>query len=127
MATGDYGGQEVGPLKDVDKQMAQMCHMSALIGVVAVGTAMPLGPLLVWLAKRQQSQFVDFHGKEALNFQLTWWLPTLLTMLLGFIDGWFLLLPLLLVIFTGVMAVLAGSKAADGQVYQYPATIRLVS
>lgn len=127
MATGDYGGQEVGPLKDVDKQMAQMCHMSALIGVVAVGTAMPLGPLLIWLAKRQQSQFVDFHGKEALNFQLTWWLPTLLTMLLGFIDAWFLLLPLLLVIFTGVMAVLAGSKAAEGQIYQYPATIRLVS
>lgn len=127
MATGDYGGQEVGPLKDVDKQMAQMCHMSALIGVVAVGTAMPLGPLLIWLAKRQQSQFVDFHGKEALNFQLTWWLPTLLTMLLGFIDAWFLLLPLLLVVFTGVMAVLGGSKAAEGQIYQYPATIRLVS
>ncbi|MBL8794203.1 MAG: DUF4870 domain-containing protein [Planctomycetia bacterium] len=127
MATGDYGGQEVGPLKDVDKQMAQMCHMSALIGVVAVGTAMPLGPLLIWLTKRQQSQFVDFHGKEALNFQLTWWLPTLLSMLLGFIDGWFLLLPLLLVVFTGVMAVLAGFKAAEGQVYQYPATIRLVS
>jgi uncharacterized Tic20 family protein len=126
MPMGDYGGQEVGRLKDVDKQMAQMCHMSALIGVVAVGTAMPLGPLLIWLAKRQQGQFVDFHGKEALNFQLTYWIPTLLLMLLGFIDGWFLLLPLLLVMYAGVMAVVAGSKAAEGQIYQYPCTIRII-
>ena len=119
MATGER-------VTDVQKQMAQMCHMSALIGVVAVGLAMPLGPLLVWMAKRDMGPFVDAHGKEALNFQLTYWVPTGLLALLGFVNAWFLMLPLVIVMYAGVMAILAGMKAVEGQMYQYPGTVRLI-
>lgn len=30
-----------------------------------------IGALIIWLLKKDQSRFVDHHGKEALNFQIT--------------------------------------------------------
>ncbi|OAI47369.1 hypothetical protein AYO44_09655 [Planctomycetaceae bacterium SCGC AG-212-F19] len=106
--------------------MAQMCHWSALAGVVGAGLAMPLGPLLVWKMKKDIGPFVDAHGKESLNFQITYWILTIVLALLTIIDGYFLLLPLVVVIYAGVMAILAGTKAVEGQMYQYPLTIRLI-
>ena len=119
-------GDSFGKVTDQDKQMAQMCHFSALAGVVAVCLGMPLGPLLIWQAKKSMGPFVDAHGKEALNFQITWWVPTFLLSFLGFIDGAFMILPLIIVIFAGVMAIMGGLKAAEGQMYHYPASIRLI-
>jgi len=51
-------------IKQEDKTMAMLCH---LLGIL---TAF-LGPLIIWLVKKDQSPFVDDQGKEALNFQIT--------------------------------------------------------
>src|SRR5438094_10519731 len=51
-------------IKQEDKTMAMLCH---LLGIL---TAF-LGPLIIWLIKKDQSAFVDDQGKEALNFQIT--------------------------------------------------------
>jgi uncharacterized Tic20 family protein len=119
--------QSFGKVTDQDKQMAQMCHFAALAGVVACGMAMPLGPLLIWQAKKSMSPFVDAHGKEALNFQLTWWVPTFFLGVLGAaLTEYLLILPILLIIFAGVMAIMGGLKAAEGQMFYYPASIRLI-
>jgi uncharacterized Tic20 family protein len=119
-------GESFGKVTDQDKMMAQMCHFSALAGVVACGLGMPLGPLLIWQAKKSMGPYVDAHGKEALNFQITWWVPTVLLSFLGFIAGEFLILPVITVIFAGVMAIMGGLKAAEGQMYYYPASIRII-
>lgn len=115
-----------GPPKDVDKEMAKMCHLSALAGMLACGLAAPLGPLLVWAAKREQSPFIDFHGKEALNFHLTHWVPVVLLMLLGFISTAMLFFPALVLIYTAVMSIVASNKAEAGEYYRYPGTFRLI-
>lgn len=116
-----------GKITDEQKLMAQMCHFSGVAGVVACGLGMPLGPLLIWQAKKNLGPFVDVHGKEALNFQLTYWPLTVVLMLLGaFVLDWLLVLPVIVIIFTGVMAVLAGIKAGEGQLYHYPASLRLI-
>src|SRR4051812_11305473 len=47
-----------------DKTMAMLAH---LLGIVTGF----VGPLIIWLVKKDQSPFVDDQGKEALNFQLT--------------------------------------------------------
>ena len=45
-------------------------HLSALAGLfIPFGSV--LGPLVVWLVKRNEMPMVDRHGKEALNFQIT--------------------------------------------------------
>lgn len=115
-----------GKVTDEQKNMAQMCHFSALAGVVAVGLGMPLGPWLVWQAKKDLGPFVDAHGKESLNFQLTYWVLTLVVGLLIIIDGYFLILPLAVIVYAGVMAIVAGTKVGQGEMYRYPLTLRLI-
>ena len=50
---------------------ATICHLSALLMLLGVPLGNVLGPLAVWLVKRNQHPFVDDQGKEALNFQLS--------------------------------------------------------
>ena len=112
---------------DEQKNMALMCHMAALAGVVTFGLANALGPFLVWHAKKRLGPFVDVHGKEALNFQLTYFVPLVaLLVIWGLTYDWVVLVPLALNIYVGVMAVLAGLKAGQGEAYHYPLTIRFI-
>jgi uncharacterized protein len=115
-----------GKVTEEQKNMAQMCHFSALAGVAAAGLGMPLGPWLVWKAKKDLGPFVDAHGKESLNFQLTYWVLTLVLALLIIIDGYFLIVPLAVIVYAGVMAILAGTKVGQGEMYRYPLTLRLI-
>ena len=46
------------------RNMAMLCHL------LAIFTGF-LGPLIIWLIKKDEDPFVDEHGKEALNFQIT--------------------------------------------------------
>src|SRR5437764_10315688 len=48
-----------------------LCHASALFGVFLHFPGHLLGPLIVWLLKRDESPEIDAHGKEALNFQIS--------------------------------------------------------
>src|SRR5471032_2596768 len=48
-----------------------LCHASALLGVFLHFPGHLLGPLIVWLAKRDDSSEIDAHGKESLNFQIS--------------------------------------------------------
>src|ERR1043165_1975317 len=48
-----------------------LCHASALLGVFFHFPGHLLGPLIVWLAKRDDSPEIDAHGKESLNFQIS--------------------------------------------------------
>jgi hypothetical protein len=118
---------EFGKVTDEQKNMALMCHMASLAGVVTAGLANALGPYLVWSAKKGLGPYVDAHGKEALNFQLTY-LPLLLALLIVAMVtfDWVWIFVVALLIYLGVMAVLAGQKAGQGEMYRYPATIRFL-
>src|SRR5438105_7768048 len=48
-----------------------LCHASALLGAFFHFPGHLLGPLIVWLAKRDASPEIDAHGKESLNFQIS--------------------------------------------------------
>jgi uncharacterized Tic20 family protein len=131
MATPDFTGgadtsRPAGSLRDDEKQMAMMCHMLALAGVLACGLAMPLGPFLVWYTKRSTSPFVDENGKEAVNFQLNILIYVLFTLLFVFISDFFLIIPIGIAIYGGVMAIMAGMRAGEGQSFKYPGVVRLI-
>ncbi|NIQ96866.1 MAG: rhomboid family intramembrane serine protease, partial [Desulfuromonadales bacterium] len=52
------------------KRWAMICHLS-IFSCLIIPLGNILGPLAIWLWKRNQSEFVDWHGKIALNYQLT--------------------------------------------------------
>jgi uncharacterized protein len=109
-------------------------HLSAYVGAwVALAF---LGPLVVWLLKREEHPFIDHHAKEALNFNLSFLLygvvggvlavPIgLLTLGIGLIP--IVIVAAVLLIAWLILPILAAVKAANGEGYRYPFTIRFVS
>lgn len=107
-----------------ERNWAAGCHLSAFAGF-CTGIGFVLGPLIVWLMKKDSSPFVSDQGKEALNFQIT--------MLLLFIVSVFLIIvligiPMLIVlgILNIVFTIIAGVKASEGVAYRYPINFRLI-
>src|SRR5258705_68928 len=52
-----------------EQNWAMFCHLSALAGfLIPFGNI--VGPVVVWLIKRAEMPLVEYHGKEAINFQI---------------------------------------------------------
>lgn len=101
------------------------CHLSALVGfVIPFGSI--LGPLVVWLIKREESGFVDRQGKEALNFQITMFIAFLISLVLVFVLIGFVLIAAV-VIFDLIMVIVATIKSSEGQDFRYPVSLRLIT
>ena len=54
-----------------ERNWSMLVHLSALSSFVTSGAGGILGPLIVWLIFRGKSDMVNFHGKKALNFQIS--------------------------------------------------------
>lgn len=102
-----------------------IAHLAALAGFIIPFVGQIIGPLIVWLVKKDTMPFVDDQGKEALNFQITMTIALVVCFVLAFVFIGILLLPLV-VLFDLVMAIIAGIKANQGVAYRYPLTIRLI-
>ena len=105
--------------KGSDKIWSMLSHLSALLGVGFVL------PLVVYLAMRNESEYVAKNAREALNFHISVLIYGLCCIRLVFI---LIGIPLLIVLGLGslVLAIIATVKASDGQCYRYPLTLRLV-
>ena len=109
------------------RNWGMFCHLAGFAGyVVPIPGANILGPLVVWQMKKDQIPFVDFCGKEALNFQITLFIALVVSAVLCIALIGFLLLPVVLV-YGVVMKILAAIKAANGEYYRYPLTLRFVT
>jgi len=106
-----------------ERTWGMIAHLSALVASL-VGFPF-LGPLIVWLTKGKESAWVEQQAKEALNFQITATVAIWVSGFLMFCLVGLILLPLV-GLATLVLTVLAGIKANNGEMYRYPANIRLV-
>lgn len=115
---------DVTDVTDDEQTWAVVLHASALSGLV-VPFGNVLGPLLLWLIKRDESEFLDASGKEVLNFQLTWTLLLLGAVVSLLIGIGFLLVPIVVVAWL-VIVVLATIRASEKEIYDYPFTLDLI-
>lgn len=102
-----------------------LCHLTALVGYIAIPFGHILGPLIVWLIKKDQYPFVDDQGKESLNFQLSLTIYAAISGVLICVLIGFVLLPAVYV-FGLVMVIIASLQANQGVYYRYPLTIRFL-
>lgn len=102
-----------------DRTMATVLHVLGLFTGF-------IGPLILWLVKKDESLFVDAHGKTALNFHLSmfiYWMVAVITIF--FLIG-FLLLPVLLLL-NIIFPIMAAVAANRGERYTYPLSIPFFS
>jgi uncharacterized protein len=112
------------PPSPVERTWAMAGHLSALAGhFVPFGHI--FGPLIIWLIKRDESEFVGDQAKEALNAQISFTIyaavaAVLILVLIGF--------ALLFVIWLAdlILIIVAAVSANEGKYYRYPLILRLI-
>src|ERR1051326_1327462 len=100
-------------------------HASALLGVLIHFPGHLLGPLILWLVKRDDAPELDAHGKEAVNFQISMLIYTVVAAIFCLILIGFFFLAVLWVL-NAIFVIIAAIQASDGKFYRYPMTIRFI-
>jgi uncharacterized Tic20 family protein len=112
-----------------ERLWATIAHLSAF-ALYFTGIGHILGPLIVWLVKKEGHPFVAENAKEALNFQITVSLIAIVAILMCITV---ILAPIGIAILIGlhlyqvVCIIIAAIKANEGVTYRYPLTLRLVN
>jgi uncharacterized Tic20 family protein len=121
---GGYAGPQ--PTKD-ECTMAMLCYILGIVTWI-------IGPLIIWLVKKDSSKFVDDQGKEVINFGITMFLAGIALAIVGIILSHIPVLGLLVMIlarlalFVLVIAlnITGAMKASKGIAYRYPFALRLI-
>jgi uncharacterized Tic20 family protein len=111
-------------MKPEDERMfGMLCHLLSLIGALGIPFGNIIGPLVVWLIKKDESAFVDKCGKDSLNFQISLMIYFLVCGILTFILIGFVGMLVLFII--GLVSVIQASiQANQGRHFVYPITIQ---
>lgn len=86
-----------------------------------------LGPLILWLVKKDESGFINHHGKEAINYLITHFIVSLVLIALSIVTlglGALLFFPYGIALL--ILEIIACISAYQGKWYRYPLTIRLI-
>jgi len=98
-----------------EKTMAILSHILTLVAPI-------LAPLIIYLIKKDESDFIRWHSRESLNFQITIAIVciVLFITIVGILLLWFV------GIFSLICVIIATIRASEGKLYKYPLSIRLI-
>jgi len=100
------------------------CHLSAFAGYFFPFGGI-IGPLICWLSRKDDSEWIDRNGKASLNFQISIALYTLLCIPMVFLVigiAFIVILAILELIFV----IIASINAAQGREFRYPLSIPFI-
>ena len=114
------------------RNWAMAAHLTAIAGALFAGIGSWVGPLVIWLLKKDQDPFVAEHAKEALNVNLALLVLSAIAFAVVIVTvgiGALLVVPLGIVvgIVWLVFTVQAAIQASNGRPYRYPLSIRFIS
>jgi uncharacterized protein len=112
------------PLRQ-DRTLDATCHFLSFAGLIGIPFGNILGPLVLWAIKKDEMPSVNEHGKESINFQISMTIYTIVAGLSILIAIGIVLLPAIILL-NLVLVIIAGVKAANGEFYRYPLTIRFI-
>lgn len=112
------GSGNSAPSND-EKNIATITHLS--------GTVFYFIPaLLVWILKKDDSEYIATQAKEALNFQITILLAQFMALILAWILIGFVFM-FIIWLFNIVLCIIAAISTSKGETYRYPFTLRLIN
>ncbi|MCK5012376.1 MAG: DUF4870 domain-containing protein [Candidatus Omnitrophica bacterium] len=108
-----------------DHVWAILCHLSALALFIIPPIGQILGPLIIWLIKKNDMPYVNEEGKKSLNFQISMTIYMFIAFVLCFVAVGIPLLVLLLLT-NIVLVIIASIKTSKKEKFQYPCTILFI-
>ena len=124
-------GRAFDPDVSADERSYALWMHLALLAHVVLSLIAILIPIIMWQIKKDESPFLDDHGREAVNFQITLIIYsvvfTIAAVPIGFLTcgvGFALaFVPYVL----GIVGMIQASTAANrGEFYRYPMTMRFL-
>jgi uncharacterized protein len=120
-----------GPSSQDSRTWAMGVHVTALAGAFIGGIGSWVGPLIIWLIRREQDPFVAEHALEGLNFNITMAILVGVALVFGFLTlgiGLIIIIPVALVIAVlwFIWTIQAIAAASRGERYRYPLSLRLI-
>jgi len=117
--------QDLIPSNDNERNWGMAIHLSALIGLL-LPLGLVLGPMIVWMLKKNEGEFFNVQGKKAVNFQLTILIVAFLFALLSI-----MIRPVISIAFMAgfagiVFAIIAGVSIKRGSDYNYPFSFKFL-
>ncbi|WP_082195456.1 DUF4870 domain-containing protein [Bacillus testis] len=98
--------------------------LAALIYIISFFTVF-IGPLLIWLLQKDKSAFIDYHGREYLNFLISYTVYMIVASLLTIVLIGFLILPII-GIAAFIFTIIGAFKAYNGEEYRFPFIFRIL-
>jgi len=105
-------------LDETDRNFALAIHLTPLACVIF--GPLIFTPLVLWLIRKDKSAFVDDHGRELVNFGISYFIYMLLLF-------WTVVIPMVLGIVAIVNLIRGAMAASRGEYFRYPLTIRFLS
>lgn len=109
---------ELSMIKSEDRMLAAVLYVVSLFAPI-------IGPLIIWLLKKDDSAFIDYHGREYFNFFISYTVYSVISGILVF-----LLVGIFLLWILGIMAlvftIIAAVKAYEGNEYRFPLVFRII-
>lgn len=109
---------ETSPTKDE-------CNLAMLAHLLGIFSGF-VGPLVIWLIKRDESAYIADQSREALNFQITVAIALFASIVLKIVLIGIVLVPIVFIV-NFVLSIIAAVDASKGKAYRYPFALRLVS
>jgi len=119
----DDNHSELSP-KD-ERLWGTLAHLGVVAGLLLPSLGNVIAPLIIWLVFKDRSEYVNYHAKEALNFQIT---MTLGFIVFGILSILLIGIPFLIALAVAdlVFSIIAATKADKGEYYKYPYTYRFI-
>jgi len=112
-----------------ERQWIVFLNLSGLAGLFLPSVGNILGPLIIWLIKKPESATIDAAGRNVLNFQISWTIWIILSVIVGG-AGSCLIVPLAIPVAAYiawlVFAIIGAFKASNGEAYAFPLTLKML-
>ena len=120
-----------GPTNADDRLWAMIAHLSAPIAtIVSAGWLNIVGPLVVYLVKKDSSPFIRNASAGAFNFVITTWLISIVGWILTFtIIGAIIGIPMIIIgsLASIVLGIVGAIRSWNGEAYTYPWQIKILN
>lgn len=113
---------DLQPADPNERNWGAAMHLSAFFGML-LPLGLVLGPLLFWLLKKHDSEFLNTEGKKAINFQLTILVGIFALLLLSFIVRPFIAVAFMAGFAGLIFAAYAGYNTYNNKEFEYPFTL----
>jgi uncharacterized Tic20 family protein len=84
-----------------------------------------IGPLVIWLVKKDHSSYIDYHGREYFNFLISYAVYTFISGVLMVVLIGMILMPIV-VVMAFVFTIMGAIKAYEGEQYRIPFIFRIL-